>query len=111
MKDELRAPAVTQADRARAARLEPDGRERDQILRGKRDKTPPLRAFARHREATRDEIQRYILATEFQHASHVSEKTRNDMDTARKLIAMSVGLFTGPAKDGATLRAIAETAE
>lgn len=42
---------VTQADRAAAASLNPDGRERDQILRGKRNKTALVQAFARHRLA------------------------------------------------------------
>ena len=42
---------VTQADRIAASWLEPNGRERDQILRGKHDKTERVQAFARHRIA------------------------------------------------------------
>lgn len=43
--------AVEQVDRDRAASLEPNGRERDQILRGKRNHSPAVQAFARHRLA------------------------------------------------------------
>jgi hypothetical protein len=42
-------PEVQQVDRQSASSLEPNGRERDQILRGKRDHTATVRAFAAHR--------------------------------------------------------------
>lgn len=56
MEDLKKAPSVTQADRERMASIEPIGRERDQILRGKRNKSPLLHAFARHREASTAEL-------------------------------------------------------
>lgn len=47
---------ITQMDREAMSRMEPNGKERDQILRGKRDKSPTLANYARHREAAKREV-------------------------------------------------------